>query len=288
MLSGFDATKICKVINMNDIRLVASDVDGTMLPRNGVISENLRRVIGLCRERGIPFIIASGRWIGAMGDVIAQSGCGGMPVIIANGAAILDGDGQPLREWFLDDDDARRVYDILRGFDVQINGYGRGVLYCLNTAALKRRSTMIDSYIGGAGHRLVLEDRALFESEGLHNAYKLEALSENPIIISGVREALRDTGLTVTHSSARNVEIMAPGVNKGAALKWLAGHLGIPAAACMAFGDNMNDYDLLAAAGWPVAMGNADPALKAEARLIAPADVDDGVAKVILEKVLGI
>lgn len=273
---------------MIDIRLIASDVDGTMLPRGGVISENLKRVIGLCRERGIPFIIASGRWIGAMGDVIAQSGCEGMPLIIANGAAIIGGDGQPLREWFLKDADARRVYEILKGFDVQINGYGRGVLYCLNTAALKRRSSMIESYIGGAGHRLVLEDRALFETEGLHNAYKLEGLSENPEIIGAVRAALKDTGLTVTHSSARNVEIMAPGVNKGAALRWLTGHLGIPESATMAFGDNMNDYDLLAAAGWPVAMGNADAALKRVARIIAPADVDDGVAKAILEEVLDI
>ncbi|MGX8706774.1 MAG: Cof-type HAD-IIB family hydrolase [bacterium] len=272
---------------MNDIRLIASDVDGTMLPRGGVISENLKRAIALCRERGIPFIIASGRWIGAMGDVLAQSGCSGMPLIIANGAAILGGDGQPLREWFLNDADARKVYDILRRFDVQINGYGRGALYCLNTAALKRRSSMIDSYIGGAGHRLVLEDREIFETEGLHNAYKLEALSENPDIIAGVQDALKDCGLSVTHSSARNVEIMAKGVNKGAALTWLADHLQIPAANCMAFGDNMNDYDLLAAAGWPVAVGNADPALKKIARIVAPADVEDGVAKTIFEMILG-
>lgn len=271
---------------MNDIRLIASDVDGTMLPRGGVISENLRRAIALCRDRGIPFIIASGRWIGAMGDVIAQSGCAGMPLIIANGAAILGGDGQPLKEWFLDDTDARRVYDILRGFEVQINGYRRGVLYCLNTRALKRRSSMIDSYIGGAGHRLVLEDRAVFESEGLHDAYKLEALSENPEIVAGVQEALKDSGLSVTHSSSRNVEIMAPGVNKGAALRWLTNHLGIPAENCMAFGDNMNDFDLLSAAGWSVAMGNGDPAIQKIARIVAPADVDDGVAKVIFEWVL--
>ena len=271
---------------MSVIRLIASDVDGTMLPRGGAISENLRRAIGLCRERGIPFIIASGRWIGAMGDVIEQSGVGAQPMIIANGAAILDGNREPLWEWLLDDGDTRRVYDILRTFDVQINGYGRGVLYCLNTKALKRRSSMIESYIGGNGHRLVLEDRAVFESEGLHNAYKLEALSENPDIIAGVQDALKDCGLSVTHSSARNVEIMAPGVNKGAALRWLADYLGIPTSACMAFGDNMNDYDLLAAAGWPVAVGNADPALKRAARIIAPADVDDGVAKTIFQRVL--
>lgn len=271
---------------MNDIRLIASDIDGTMLPRGGVISDSLRRAIAACRDRGIPFIIASGRWIGALGDVIEQSGITGQPMIIANGAAIVSAEGEPLREWRLDDADARRVYDILRRYDVQINGYGRGALYCLNTGALKRRSSMIDSYIGGKGHRLVLEDRAVFESEGLHDAYKLEALSENPEIIAAVRAALRDIGLTVTHSSHRNVEIMAAGVNKGAALQWLAAHYGIPTEACMAFGDNMNDRDLLSVAGWPVAMGNAEAALKAIARIVAPADVEDGVARTLFKYVL--
>lgn len=271
---------------MPDIRLIAADVDGTMLPRGGRISGSLKDAIARCRHRGIPFVIASGRWIGAMGDVIREAGTEGLPLIIANGAAILGGDGQPLKEWLLDEADARRVYEILRGFDVQINGYGRGVLYCLNTRALKRRSTMIDSYIGGEGHRLVLEDRDSFEAEGLPAAYKLEALSENPEIIGAVRSALRDVGLTVTHSSVRNVEIMAPGVNKGTALRSLTGSLNIPTEHCMAFGDNMNDYDLLKAAGWPVAMGNGEAALKQMARIVAPADVEDGVAKVILKYVL--
>lgn len=271
---------------MNDIRLIASDVDGTMLPRGGSISEALRDAIRRCRARNIPFIIASGRWVGAMTDVIRQSGTQGMPTIVANGAAVIGGDGVPLREWLMDDADTRRVYDILRNFDVQINGYKRSALFCVNTAALKRRSTMIASYIGGEGFRLVTDDREAFEAEALHDAYKLEALSENPAVIAAVQEALRDVGLTVTHSSARNVEIMAPGVNKGSAVRWLAESLGVPVSCCMAFGDSMNDLDMLNAVGWPVVMGNGDAPLMPAARIIAPADIDDGVAKTINTYVL--
>ena len=271
---------------MNDIRLIASDVDGTMLPRGGAISESLREAIRRCRARGIPFIIASGRWIGAMGDVIRQTGCQGLPMIIANGAAIIGPDGAPMREWLLKDADTRRVYDILRRFDVQINGYKRDALFCLNTQALRRRSTMISSYIGGEGYRLVMDDVDVFEREALRDAYKLEALSENPGVIAGVQAALKGVGLSITHSSERNVEIMAAGVNKGSALRWLAGALNIPAACCMAFGDNMNDLDMLEAVGWPVAMMNGDERLKAAARIVAPADVDDGVAKTIISCVL--
>lgn len=273
---------------MNDIRLIASDVDGTMLPRGGAISQGLRDAIRRCRARGIPFIIASGRWIGAMGDVIRQAETEGMPMILANGAAVIGEDGEPMKEWLLRDADTRWVYDILRRFDVQINGYKRGALFCLNTAALKRRSSMISSYIGGAGYRLVTDDRDIFELEALHEAYKLEALSENPEVIANVKKALRGSGLSVTNSSARNVEIMAAGVGKGAALRWLAESLNIPMGRCMAFGDNMNDLDLLNAVGWPVAMGNGDDALMAAARIVAPDDVDDGVAKVIDKYVLGV
>lgn len=272
---------------MIDIKLIASDVDGTLLPYGGAISDATRRAVRRCRERGIPFVIASGRWIGALGDVVDRLGARGMPLLIANGAAVIGADGAPLREWLIPEADARRVYGILRGFDVQINGYARNALYCVNTEALRRQSTMIRDYIGGRGYTLVAGDAAAFEAEALPAAYKLEALTEDPALIAEVRAALSDVGLAVTHSSGRNVEIMARGAGKGAALRWLAGELGIDTGRCMAFGDNANDIDLLSAVGWPVAVGNATAELKAVARLVAPDDADDGVAKVIFKEVLG-
>ena len=272
---------------MLDIRMIASDVDGTMLPRGGIISENLRRAIRGCRERGIPFIISSGRWIGALQDIIRQSGTEGMPMIIANGAAVIGPDGVPMREWLLDDADTRHAYEILRQFDVQVNGYVRDGLYCVNTKALKRQSTMIRDYIGAGDIRLVVDDEAAFEAVALHSAYKLEGLTEDRALIQEVRAAFEGTGLSVTHSSGRNVEIMAAGVGKGRALRWLAETHGVPMENCMAFGDNANDLDMLAAVGWPVAVGNADDSAKRVARMVTAADVDDGVARTIFEQVLG-
>ena len=266
--------------------MIASDVDGTMLPRGGTISPGLRRAIELCRRRGIPFVIASGRWRGALENVIRQAGCEDMPIIIANGAAILGAEGKPLRERFIDDAAAQRTYDILRRFNVQINAYLRGALYTLNTAALIRQSTMVKDYIGGEGYRLVVDDRAAFEAEALRGVYKLEAMTENCALIAELHDALRDTGLTVTHSSPRNVEIMAPGTGKGEALRWLAKRLGLSVGQCMAFGDSANDIDLLSTAGWPVAMGNADEDVRRISRIVAPADSEDGVARTLFEYVL--
>ena len=269
-----------------DIRMIATDVDGTILPRGGSISEATRRAVAGCRARGIPFVIVSGRWIGALGDVIRQADTADQPLIIVNGSAVLGPDGAVLCERFMRPDDVAAVYRVLSRYNVQINSYVPGALYCLNTAALAHPSSMIKGYLGGG--KLVLDDRAAFEREALDRVYKLEGLTEDTALIEEIRGALRrETGAQVTYSSWRNVELMSHGMGKAAALRWLADHLGVDLAQCMAFGDNANDMDMLSAVGWPVAVGNATDAVKGMARIVTDADVDDGVAKVIFEKVLG-
>ena len=265
--------------------MIATDVDGTILPRGGVVSEATRRAVAGCRARGIPFVLVSGRWIGALGDVIRQTDTADQPRIIVNGSAVLAPDGAVLFERFMDPGDVASVYDVLRRFDVQINCYAPGALYCVNTAALAHPSSMIKGYLGSG--RLVLDDRAALEGEGLKRVYKLEGLTEDTCLIDEVRAALMaQTHARVTWSSWRNVELMSRGMGKAPALKWLADRLGVDLADCMAFGDNANDLDMLGCVGWPVAVGNATDEVKAIARIVTDADVDDGVAKVIFRQVL--
>ena len=269
-----------------NIRMIATDVDGTILPRGGVISDATRRAVAGCRARGIPFVIVSGRWIGALGDVIHQCGAEDQPLIIVNGGAVLGPGGVLWQERFMSPEDVQRVYSVLSRYDVQINSYVPGALYCLNTGALAHPSSMIKGYLGGG--KLVLDDRAAFEGEALDRVYKLEGLTEDTALMDEVRATLRrETGAQVTHSSWRNVELMSRGMGKAAALKWLADRLGVALADCMAFGDNANDLDMLAAVGWPVAVGNASDTVRRAARIVAESDVNDGVARVIFERVLG-
>ena len=79
------------------------------------------------------------------------------------------------------------------------------------------------------------------------------------------------------------VDVMKPGVHKGAAMRGLQKMLGIAPSECMAFGDYLNDCELLESAGESYAMANAHPLLKAQAKHIAPSNDDNGVIRVIRE-----
>ena len=269
-----------------DIRLIASDVDGTILPHGGSFSDLTRQAVRRCRERGIPFVISSGRWIGALEEVRRALDAEDQPVIVAGGGAVYGSGDALLREWTMNDADVHAVYEVMRRFDVAIISYVSGGVYRLNTAALPKR---MKAYLAGSdSHCVVNDDRTAFEREGMRNVYKMEAVTEDQEAIAAVREALtRETDTLISGAFRNNTEVVSRGMGKGVALRWLVESLGIDPSRCMAFGDNTNDLDLLRAVGWPVAVGNAVDALKAAARIIAPADVDDGVARTIFEQVLG-
>jgi hydroxymethylpyrimidine pyrophosphatase-like HAD family hydrolase len=90
----------------------------------------------------------------------------------------------------------------------------------------------------------------------------------------------------VTVSHPLFLEFVAPGVSKGAALRRLARRLGIDMADVLAAGDQLNDLEMVAAAGWGVAMPHAPAALRAAARVIAPPLEEDGLARVLEELIL--
>ena len=268
------------------IRLIASDVDATLLPNGGSISSRTRAAVRACAERGVTFTIATGRWYPTARRIVEALGQESGVMIVANGGAILDLDGNPLMEWSLDPADAAAVYRIARRYPVDLLAYARGALYWLETqnpTAHREESRTTDD----GRFRYVCGDPEAFEREGLRAPYKMAVDCDDPAALAALREELIVAGLDVTSSHATNLEILSKGMGKGAAVRALAEKLGVRREEIMAFGDNTNDLDLLAAAGWPVAMGNAADALKAVARVIAPRDTEDGVAQIIERALAG-
>ena len=92
-------------------------------------------------------------------------------------------------------------------------------------------------------------------------------------------------GLTLSAAASNNIEFTSEGISKGEALKFVSDHTGIPMERIMAIGDNLNDVEMIKAAGFGVAMGNAIPLLKEKADWVTAINDEDGFALAI-EKML--
>lgn len=267
------------------IGLVVSDIDNTLLPKDGTISARTRRTVAALGARGIHFALASGRWFPSTASVAAELGLKG-PLIAANGGCVATTDGEILKEFFMADGDAAAAYEILRDSGALITSYVRGAIHRLNAGAMENRPPEKSTQLDGHLFEVVDDDPARFEREALKAVYKMEAYSNDKARLAALGGRLSAAGLSVSSSFHTNIEVTSAGLGKGAALLWLAAHLNVPREAVMAFGDNTNDIGMLEAAGWGVAMGNAVPALKAAARLVAPDCAADGLARAIEEHVL--
>ena len=269
------------------IRLIFSDVDGTILPRGGEISDRTRETVQKCVASGVPFVICSGRWYVSALPIAQELGIENVEngyLIVANGGAVVRMDGSIVKEWLTPTDVAWRAYEIMKKYDVMMNSFVRNAVYRVNTRALKRKKRGLDGYLGDI-YKIVNDDWEVFESEGLVTPYKLEAYGEDLEVLAKLKQELLDAGYSVSSAYADNMEIMLGGYGKGTAVKWLMEHLGVKPEETMAFGDNTNDQTMLNAVGWPCAVENAVESLKESAKIVTPPCEADGVAQTI-EKAL--
>ena len=266
------------------LELIATDVDGTILPRGGRISERTKAVVRTCEARNIPFVVTTGRWYVAAKTITDVLGQKDGYIIISGGGAVVRMDGTVLKSWTLKDDDARRIYERAKRENVMINSFVGDAVYRVNTAAIRRPVKGLGDYLGGRYH-MVNDDPELFEEKGFCSPYKLEMYGEDREVLHALARDMEAMGYAVASAYGNSMEVMTAGAGKGTALRWLTDHLGIRRENCMAFGDNTNDISLLEAVGWPVAVGGAVDELKKIARIIAPDCADDG-ASLVMERAL--
>lgn len=271
-----------------DIRLIVSDIDGTLLTTGKPASQATRDAVAACRARGVEFVLASGRWYPSALSVAEQLGIRDGYMIICNGGAVVKCDGSVLMERGLSAEQAQAAFEILRAAPVMMTCYVRGAIYRLGLDRFSAFDLPEEGgYFYGGRYDVVDEDEAAFRAALLRAPYKLEAYANDASILPALRERLEAIGLQVNSAFSFNLEIMSGASGKGAAVKWLAAHLGVKREQLMGFGDYTNDLPMLASVGWPVAMGNAHPAVKAACRILAPSCAEDGVAQTIGKYILG-
>ncbi|GGM00497.1 MULTISPECIES: HAD family hydrolase [Micromonospora] len=264
-------------------RLVATDIDGTLLSDDRTISRRTADLLARIRAQGTPVVLVTGRPIRWL-DLVYEQLVEPLPAVCANGAVVYDPTtDEVLRADPLAPDILAQVAQRLRAevpgvsFAVEI-GDGRQMRH---EAHYPLRWDSDDDAI-----------RAVESVEELLSAPAVKLLArggeQDPdLFLAVVAGALR--GLAeATHSSYTGlVEISASGVTKAAGLAWYCERDGIAARDVLAFGDMPNDVPMLTWAGRAVAVANAHPAVLAVADEVTSANSEDGVAA-YLEKIFGV
>ncbi|MBR2572224.1 MAG: HAD family hydrolase [Clostridia bacterium] len=279
-----------------DIRLVAMDLDGTLLNREKEISAGNQRALIECETRGILVVPATGRSRPAVSALARYYGLTS-PMISINGARVdLSPTGPSLLKDIFDRERAEKAFRILKESGVYFVVYCRDTLYRVNldlhpeeqNRGLSKNAVRIENEMGfGCRVEVVVDDRRAWD-EGLEDTYKMVVFCRDEQRIQAVRAQLeREMDMALSSSWSDNLEVLMPGAGKGRAIERLQQHYGLRRDQIMAFGDFSNDLEMLSAAGWPVAMGNAIDEVKAAAKIIAPNNDDDGVGYVLNKYVLG-
>jgi len=263
---------------MLPIKTIVTDMDDTLLMDDRSIGEGTKRVIARCREKGIQFILASGRAPASLRPFVKQLDIGS-PYICCNGAQTLDGrthemlvDLQFTYEQALE---CARFFES-RGMYAQ---YYEDEQFCYNRTGVFAEqyaaSTMLTGRLVGPLDKALKGPTA--KLLGVDTPERIRELREEAKAYFGDR-------VTVTTSKPYFIEMNPPAATKGAALERLP---GVEKETTLAFGDSFNDLSMLTWAKYGVAMANACEEVKAAVKLICLPNQEQGVARFICEHVLG-
>lgn len=269
-------------------RMIVSDLDGTLLNSKNQISPGNLQAVRKLEEKGVEFVAATGR-----SDVMTKPYIRELPnvniVIGCDGAVIRNiKTGEILYENVLSPQMCKRTFQICREYGLQYYVFTKDFL--VGDDPSNERLLIHKKF----NETVVREDQIPIQFvENLenytknHKVYKIVASHQRSEYLDQVAEVIKKrTDGDAVRSGKRVLAIKAKGVSKAAALKKLAKQRNISMDEIVAFGDEVNDIDMLRVAGLGIAMENADQKVKEAADLVADSNDLDGVGRE-LEKLFG-
>jgi Cof subfamily protein (haloacid dehalogenase superfamily) len=268
------------------IRLIALDIDGTIIGDDHEVAERTTAAVRRAMEMDVAVSLVTGRMVSSAMRFAVDLGLTG-PIVGYQGGLIRAMPlpdsrrlGKLLMHTPLPAEAARSIVDWTRarGLDPHVNHLERFILRADDPKA--------DDYSAFMGARAELVPDLLQAID--HPVTKILAVGEPPVPteVAPLARAEFAGRADVTISHPRFLEFVAPGVSKGRAIRWLARRLRIPLGATLAIGDQWNDLEMLAEVGHGTAMPSAPPEVRAAARYVAPPLEDDGAARMIEDLVL--
>ena len=258
------------------IRLVATDLDGTLLRHDGSIGSRTVTALAACAEAGVAVVPITARPPHATWPLLAPAGVQGL-VVCGNGAMVCDGaTREVLQVDLLTASIAGRLVEQVRaavpGILLAVDGPDRFVhepAFFRGDEGWEEQVVEVPDVLDAVGDGVV---KVVARCEG-HTAVELVAAIEG--ILGELAHA--------TTSHPEWVELSAFGVTKAHGLLSVCDLLEVPLSAVAAVGDNLNDLSMLAAAGLACAVGNARPEVLAVAHRVLATNDDEGVADLLEE-----
>ncbi|WP_037673600.1 Cof-type HAD-IIB family hydrolase [Streptomyces griseus] len=259
-----------------DIRLVVTDMDGTLLDDDKRAPAALREVLARLRERGVLFSPASGRQYATLAREFADV-AEGMVFIAENGTYVVR-DGVELSSDPLAPEVVARVVAAVR--QLVADGVDVGAVVCGKRSAYVERT---DEPFLAEVRRYYVENRIVEDVAAVDDEVLKVALFDFGSAERTTAPALAPLADThqVVVSGEHWVDVMNRTANKGTALRLLQRELDVTPAQTLVFGDYLNDLEMLDAAEWSFAMANAHPEVVRRARHLAPSNNDNGVLRTV-------
>lgn len=257
------------------IRMIALDLDGTLLGAKSALPEENVRALKRAMDAGVRVVLASGRMIEATMPIAEAIGVNA-PMVLFNGAMVYDaGADRILRGRRIPRDTALEVLRAIEARGAYAQAFpGRGFyLY-----AVTEHTQSYQNKIGVLGTPVGRKLSSWLETD----VYKLLCIGsaeETSCIARDLGAQFPD--VSFVKSSQTYLEIIAKGVDKADGLRAVSEITGIAPEEMMAFGDEQNDLPMLEYVGTGYAMENAPDAVRSQARLIAPRNTECGVAKIV-------
>ncbi|NLK42765.1 MAG: HAD family phosphatase [Tissierellia bacterium] len=265
-------------------KLVAIDMDGTLLNSKNQVSSRTKSAIEMAKSKGVYVVLSTGRILKSA-LVYSKNLDLKSPIIACNGAIVVDESEEIIYKRPIEMNLVEKIVNMAKKRNIYYHFYDESKFYShikvdevLKFYNEGNNKSNIDIHIFDSIHELKEKDVRV---------YKFLFVDNNNSKLNSLREELNKLGNISTSSSwANNIEAMSLNVSKGEALKHLCKRLDIDSKEVIAIGDSENDLSMLQFAGLGVSMENGDENIKINSDYITDTNDNDGVAKVIEKFIL--
>ena len=279
-------------------KLVAIDLDGTLLNSFGEVTENTKKALLEAKNQGIEIVLASGRPISSTKSLAVELGVDNY-IISGNGAVVYDIKNEhAIYDKFLTKEQVLEVADICEENSIFYNVYTEEevITKSLSYNVLFYHKENIKKIEEKRTHINVVQDvRKYIEQSGKDKFLKITVCDESRTIFNGIIRKLKEIGnidiLNVEHMSRKKfkigteevsieyhyTEITNENVNKWTAIEYLINKLNIDKSEVVAIGDNINDKEMIENSALGIVMGNSNPLMKEIGNVIVSDNNSEGV-----------